>query len=284
MIREDLSSIRSATLADRMAITHLMHFSPYVHLHTDWRAPIEWIGREPFLVLMRDGQPLGALACPPDPPGVAWLRLFVCQGHLPPKSTWNVLWPAARARLPSGTAVAVVGMHPWFLRLLEHSGFEEATRVVMLQWKPDHTLAPRSLPDGMVLRPMTPTDMPAVVAIDRAAFEPLWHYSDGTLREALAQAALATVVEGPEGVLGFQISTASPLGAHLARLAVHPRAQGQGIGTALVQDLLLYFQEHGAFQVTVNTQQSNVASLRLYQRLGFQRTENMYPVYLHKVP
>lgn len=280
---EHLSSIRDATLADRLNIAHLTHFSPYIHLHADWRAPLEWLGQEPFLVFLHRGQPAGALACPPDPPGMAWLRLFVCQGNPPPEVVWAALWPEARSRLSTGTQVAVIGMHPWLQRLLENSGFQAATRVVLLQWTPHSYTDPPRLPSGFTLRPMTADDLPQVEQIDRLAFNPLWHYSRDTLREALLQAALAMVVEGPQGLAGFQISTASPFGAHLARLAVHPAAQGQGLGKALVQHLMQHVAAQGALQLTVNTQETNSVSLHLYQRLGFRRTGNVYPVYLYTI-
>jgi ribosomal-protein-alanine N-acetyltransferase len=75
------------------------------------------------------------------------------------------------------------------------------------------------------------------------------------------------------------MSTGSPFGGHLARLAVHPEFQGRGIGHALLHDLLVRFQERGAMRVTVNTQDNNHASLRLYRKAHFHLTGESYPVY-----
>jgi ribosomal protein S18 acetylase RimI-like enzyme len=99
------------------------------------------------------------------------------------------------------------------------------------------------------------------------------------LEIAFQQAAVATVAEDQDGIIGYQISTASSGGGHLARLAVHPRVQSQGIGYAIVRDLLAQFYRRGALQVTVNTQLDNLASLALYHKAGFQRTGEVYPVY-----
>ena len=74
--------VRSATLTDQRQIANLMHFSPYNHRHLDWRYPLDWIGSPPFLVLESQDQILSALACPPDPPLVAWVRLFVTSGKI----------------------------------------------------------------------------------------------------------------------------------------------------------------------------------------------------------
>lgn len=52
-------------------------------------------------------------------------------------------------------------------------------------------------------------------------------------------------------------------------VAVDPRAQGQGLGRALVEAGLNWFAERGATRVTVVTQGRNLAAQRLYQRCGF---------------
>jgi ribosomal protein S18 acetylase RimI-like enzyme len=43
--------------------------------------------------------------------------------------------------------------------------------------------------------------------------------------------------------------------------------------------MLSQFDRRGAQAVTVNTQQDNIASLSLYQKAGFRRTGEEYPVY-----
>jgi ribosomal protein S18 acetylase RimI-like enzyme len=51
------------------------------------------------------------------------------------------------------------------------------------------------------------------------------------------------------------------------------------IGSALVADVLSQFARRGAHTLTVNTQQDNLASLALYEKVGFIRTGEEYPVY-----
>ena len=55
--------LRPAVPSDHRQLTNLMHFSPYVHRHLDWRYPLDWIGASPFFVLENDGQISAALAC-----------------------------------------------------------------------------------------------------------------------------------------------------------------------------------------------------------------------------
>jgi ribosomal protein S18 acetylase RimI-like enzyme len=72
-------------------------------------------------------------------------------------------------------------------------------------------------------------------------------------------------------------------GGHLARLAVLPAARSQGVGRMLVTSMLHHFWRRGVFGVTVNTQESNIASQRLYTRLGFERTGFDLPVWLARL-
>jgi ribosomal protein S18 acetylase RimI-like enzyme len=82
------------------------------------------------------------------------------------------------------------------------------------------------------------------------------------------------VIEGR--VVGYQLSTAYPDGIHLARLATWPTARQRGIGTALVEALIARFPRRA---VTVNTQVSNNAARRIYERLGFEQQETLTPVW-----
>jgi ribosomal protein S18 acetylase RimI-like enzyme len=68
----------------------------------------------------------------------------------------------------------------------------------------------------------------------------------------------------------------------IALVAVSDRAQGLGLGRALVARGLSWFQEAGASRVRVVTQGRNVRAQRVYQRAGF-RTESV-DVWLHLWP
>jgi ribosomal protein S18 acetylase RimI-like enzyme len=99
------------------------------------------------------------------------------------------------------------------------------------------------------------------------------------LEIAFRQSAIATVAEINGSIAGYQISTSTQAGGHLARLAVHPEYQGRGIGYGLVLDMLSQFRRRGAHAVTANTQHDNLVSLSLYQKAGFERTGEEYPLF-----
>ena len=115
--------VRPALLTDQRQIANLMHFSPTIHRHLDWRYPLDWIGSPPFFVLESQGQIIAALACPPDPPSVAWVRLFVNSGKLSLDDSWRMLWDAARLELAHkhGFSVAAIVLQDWYHQLLLNS-------------------------------------------------------------------------------------------------------------------------------------------------------------------
>ena len=277
--------VRSAVLTDQRQIANLMHFSPTIHRHLDWRYPLDWIGTPPFFVLENQGQIISALACPPDPPSVAWVRLFVNSGSLSLDESWQMLWDVARLELAhkDGFTVAAIVLQDWYHSLLINSGFFSRQSIVMLE-RDGQAPSEISLPAGFSIRSMLQHDLPAVAEVDAIAFEPLWQNSLPALERAYPQAVLATVAEENGQVLGYQLSTRNPLGAHLARLAVRPELQGHGVGRSLVVDLIQQAQRHGMFHLTVNTQSDNSASLALYRKIGFRETGERYPVYQLQVP
>lgn len=278
-------TVRPATPEDVRSLANLLHFEAHVHRHLDWRPPLDWVGHQPYLLAERDGDVIAALACPPDPPGIAWIRLFAVATDISIRQTWTDLWGAALEQflgLGESLSVAAIPLHNWFRTLLDESDFEKTHNVVVLSWR--RGASTRSgVPSGQKIRNMGLADLSQVVAVDMAAFDLVWQNSLMSLEIAFRQAAVATVAEEAGEIIGYQISTATPMGGHLARLAVIPQQQGRGVGRALVADLLAQFERRGAQVITVNTQEDNLASLSLYRKAGFNRTGEEYPVYQYVI-
>jgi len=274
--REEIS-VRLAQEKDRRHLANLIHFSNSVHRHLDWRSPLDWIGYQPYILAEREGRILAALACPPDPPEVAWIRLLAVANEITAEEAWEYLWPAAHEYL-WGITIAAIPLQGWFTQLLSAAQFEQTYQVMMLRWENQRRLQ-KVEPTNCTIRLMNYDDLEMVKELDTIAFGPIWRQSMDMLEIAFHQAAIATIAEDQDGMIGYQISTASSAGGHLARLAVHPRVQVQGVGSALLRDLLVQFTRRGAQQVTVNTQMDNKASLALYKKAGFRPTGEVYPVY-----
>jgi ribosomal protein S18 acetylase RimI-like enzyme len=277
--------VRPAVPQDQHQIANLMFFESHVHRHLDWHAPLEWLGSPYYWVVEDNGRVVAALACPQDPAGVAWVRLFAHSRQLSLDDAWNVLWSTAQKNIgqQGGATVALIAMQQWLTDLLIRNNFTHYQDILMLEWKDSYI--PESLPvDGVKVRAMQTDDLPAVAELDANAFMPLWQNPLTALKKALPQATVATVAEDARGLTGYQISTANPFGAHLARLAVRPEAQQRGLGSLMVTDLLQRLNRKGVARLTVNTQSDNLASLALYRKMGFILTGENFPVYAFSVP
>ncbi|HET6596109.1 MAG TPA: N-acetyltransferase [Anaerolineales bacterium] len=279
--------VRPADPKDHQQLSNLIFFESRLHRHLDWRSPLEWLGAPFYWALEEDGQITAALACPIERERIAWVRLFVYTGRWSAENAWNIIWAAARQEIAQagGATVAAIAVQPWFQDVLAGSGFETRQQIVMLEWRyqPLFTSITAREPAGFRIRRMTEVDLPEVERTDTASFDPLWQNALETIHKAFDQALYATVIENERGILGYQLSTGGGQRAHLARLAVHPAAQGRGAGRALLRDLFRYITYAGISRLSVNTQSDNQASLSLYQSTGFVRTGEAYPVYTFDV-
>ncbi|MCK5315209.1 MAG: GNAT family N-acetyltransferase, partial [Anaerolineales bacterium] len=235
----------------------------------------------PYLVVERNGDILAALACPPDPPDVAWIRLFAVSSEISVEKAWEELWPIAQRQLAESTAqisAAAIPLQHWFRKVLEENNFVHTNNVVVLTWK-GGALPEVAKPAAAMIRLMNYDDLTQVEMVDTVAFGNVWQNSQSCLEVAFRQASIATVAEISGEVAGYQISTITAMGGHLARLAVKPKFQGLGVGYALVCDMLSQFERRNVGNVTVNTQDDNMISLSLYQKAGFSRSGEKFPVF-----
>src|SRR5271157_5141480 len=131
-----LFSIRPATKKDQPGISSLIGFEYYVHRHLDWRTAFDWLDYQPYLLMQRNDRLVAALACPPDPPGVAWIRLYASSSSLSPDETWGPLFEQAYSMLqqPNKATIVALALQDWFNTLIEQNGFRHHQNIVVLQW------------------------------------------------------------------------------------------------------------------------------------------------------
>jgi ribosomal protein S18 acetylase RimI-like enzyme len=272
-------SIRTVTINDRSRLATLLHFGSFIHQHLDWKPPLDWIGSQPYLLLEKKGSILATLACPPDLPEITWIRLFAVSTPIIVERAWKLLWDAASEQLSQlgGVKVAVISLQGWFTDLLESSGFDHTDNVIVLTWDGTPIAPPTN--NKILVRIMVPEDLRTIQCIDNHAFGDIWKNSLEALELAYKQSSIASVAVNGDEIVGYQFSTLSAMGGHLARLAVEPEMQRKGIGYLLVHHVIKHFQNLGVSHVTVNTQQYNLASIALYSRAGFSLTGESYKVY-----
>ena len=284
MDEESQLIIRAAHVSDIHSLGNIINYEAFVYRHLDWRQPLDWIEHEPFYVAKSGTKLVAAIACPPDPPNVAWIRLLAISSDLPLEPTWNRLWERVIQFFHSKTdiIIAAIPSQTWFKSLLDKTGFKQSNNVIMLLRQVQAIPPKRDLP-GFIIRGMTSNDLSEVETLDQTAFEQIWRISETSLVFAYRQAAIASVAVFDGKVVAYQISTSSPLGGHIARLAVHPTFHRKGIGYNLVQYALDYFIKRGIYNISVNTQIDNTTSISLYENIGFQKADEIFPVYEYAI-
>ncbi|MGK2950039.1 MAG: GNAT family N-acetyltransferase [Acidimicrobiales bacterium] len=155
-------------------------------------------------------------------------------------------------------------------------GFEVHERLRLLRRPIDRSVR---LPEPTAdLRRPRSADRPAILAADAAAFPTFWRLDEPGLQEAMAAtpSARLRVALAPDQrtVVGYAVTGRAGPRGYLQRLAVHPSAQGRGLGADLVHDGLRWLRRWGASEALVNTQEENAAALRLYRRLGFREQDD----------
>lgn len=278
-------SIRPANKEDATNIALFLNNEKFVHRHLDWRTAIDWLDRHPYYLITHNNQILAALACPEDPSGIAWIRLFATSISIHSEKAWQFLFKEAidfYNETQRHISFAAVALQAWFSDILKQNGFTHHQDIIILERKKQPVIN-FSNNDHITLRPMWSSDLEIVENVDHSAFMPLWQLSVAGLSAAYRQSSYATVAEFRGEIIGYQISTNTPFTAHLARIGVHQDYQKQHIGQSLLGNMLNYYSQIGFTTVTVNTQNNNQSSIYLYNKFGFKIINEKFPVYSYEL-
>lgn len=129
------------------------------------------------------------------------------------------------------------------------------------------------------VRPMTPEDLPDVVAIETEAFSTPWRADtfEGLIgREGLE---LLTFADPEDGVLGYAVLWCILDQGELANIAIRPELRGRGLGARLLREVVDTCREQGVRSLYLEVRESNHAAVALYQQFGFRdvgRRKNYY--------
>ena len=121
------------------------------------------------------------------------------------------------------------------------------------------------------LRPFEKQDIPALLAIERACFEDFWRYDALSFEDIAATHPYFVVAELNGNVVGYQFNALEEEFGYLVRIAVHPSANGQGVGVRLMSEAITFFQKSHILRIMLNTQDDNARAHRLYEWFGFVR-------------
>lgn len=124
------------------------------------------------------------------------------------------------------------------------------------------------------MRAMRWWDIPAVMALEEELFaEDSW--SEGMFWSELAEHDTRHyLVEDDDAgdVCAYAgLCAYAPHESYVQTIAVSPRVQGRGIGTALLRELIDESQRRGCPHLDLEVRADNHTAIRLYERHGFSR-------------
>ena len=268
---------RQATERDTGAVSRLLRDGTYRFFNAPSSDLPALIASDQVLVLTEGEQVIAAAAVDWPVEQVCWLRGLMFSSGVVLSEGFDALLPpfhdllrerGLRQVFYAGDMSADTWAQPGLLR----RGYVRETDVIVYENR--RLDIPSNGKQDITLRHAEPVDLPAIMAVDRAAFSPQWVKDEGVLSPAIADVPFFIVAELHGEIVGYAFATAHFNGrlVHLVRIAVHPAHHGQGIGVRLLAQVVAYARLHGAESLTLNTQLENTQAQRLYEWFGFQRT------------
>jgi ribosomal-protein-alanine N-acetyltransferase len=120
----------------------------------------------------------------------------------------------------------------------------------------------------VTIRRLTYADLPQVIAIERRAFPAPWSLAMFVLELSKPAGICLAAVEN-NTLVGYLICSRYDTVWHVMNIAVDPKLQHRGIGSAMLTQLLAEVGDDGA-RYTLEVRQSNAAAIRLYERFGYR--------------
>jgi ribosomal-protein-alanine N-acetyltransferase len=121
--------------------------------------------------------------------------------------------------------------------------------------------------ETVTIRPLGYSDLPQVIAVERRAFPTPWSLGMFVLELSKPSGiCLAAICDGR--IVGYLICARYADVWHLMNVAVDPPVRGQGVATALLEEMVQRAGLDASY--TLEVRPSNATAIALYERFGFR--------------
>jgi len=123
-------------------------------------------------------------------------------------------------------------------------------------------------------RPATPDDLEQVLKIESQSFPHPWTRSQfqAELERPYSRFYVLTDDETDEFVHGYIVYWLQAEGVSLLTVAIHPDDRGLGLGPKLLRTMVNEAVRDEIPKVMLEVRSSNLAAIKLYEKLGFKET------------
>ncbi len=254
-----------------------------VHYHLDWHPVETWLQDVvPFSVVgYRLQQIVGLLLFTPPHRHITWLRMAALHNDAQSSDFAELMHVVTGAAHHYGiTEMMALESDTWLSGLLLANRFRLVDKIIHMK-RPANLPLIEHLKDPLLgIYSVAINSLEDIIELDHAAFGPYWQMRAADLAAMAGVASLFICATIGNQIAGYLLATAYQDTIHLTRLATSPRFQRRGIAITLLQQML---QHYPAMAVTVNTQHTNTASQRLYEKLGFRLLSFNTPVWRRKI-
>ena len=131
----------------------------------------------------------------------------------------------------------------------------------------------------MIIRKMKREDVPAIAELEKLCFSDPW--SENSVASELDNPLSYWLVAEDNGKIAGYVGSQSVLdAADMMNLAVSPDYRQQGVGQALVNELVQHLQQENVIALLLEVRVSNTPAISLYEKLGFVQVGRR-PKYYH---
>src|SRR5580765_8180857 len=119
------------------------------------------------------------------------------------------------------------------------------------------------------IRPMMEIDLPQVALVEQHSYAFPW--SENIFRDCLRVGYTCRALDLAGQIIGYGVMSLGAGEAHILNLCVREECRIVGFGRRLLEHMLERASAAGVGEAFLEVRPSNLAAIRLYQRLGFEQ-------------